>query len=84
LQSKTSSTLLERYVYLSQCPRNNFKLLPDWIRAQVTADRIGITPIDEENTLQAIIISGARVDIVQLYSQVSYVETKSSLVVEEN
>ena len=57
-------------VYLSQCPRNSYKLLPDWVGIQVLADKSGITPSDEEKTLQALILSGARMDVVPLHSQV--------------
>lgn len=60
----------ESTVYLLNCSRENHKLLPQWVGTQLFIDRTGATPGDEEKTLQAVVLSGARVDIVTLNSQV--------------
>ena len=58
-------------VSLMTCPKESYKLLPSWIGCQLYVDRTGRTPADEEKTLQSVALSGARVDVVTLASQVS-------------
>lgn len=58
-------------VSLLTIPKKNHKLLPSWIGCQLYLDRTGRTPADEEKTLQSVVLSGARVDVVSLASQVS-------------
>ncbi|CAG9310412.1 unnamed protein product [Blepharisma stoltei] len=48
------------------------KFLPDWLGVKAYYDQYGGTLISsEEKTLQAVVLSGAKVEIVSLYSEVS-------------
>ena len=61
-------------VFLTKSSKLNYKLLPDWIGVQIRIDRAAFSATEEEKTLQAVVLSGARVDIVSLHTQIS--ETK--------
>jgi hypothetical protein len=58
-------------VYLLTNPKPSHKLLPSWLGTQLFLDRSGRSVPDESKSLQALILSGARVEVVTLASQVS-------------
>ena len=58
-------------VSLLTVPKKNNRLLPGWVGTQLYLDRTGRTPNEEEKTLQAVVLSGTRVDVVSLASQIS-------------
>ena len=58
------------HIYLSTSSRESMNLLPEWVGTNVQIDQSDYFPSEEERTLQAIILSGAKIEIVTLYSQI--------------
>jgi Leucine-rich repeat/IQ calmodulin-binding motif len=57
-------------VYLLNSIKGSYNLLPNWVGAQISFSNSRAEPTEEEKSLQAVVLSGARVEIVTLYSQI--------------